>query len=86
MKKYEGITLRLAILAVLLILSAVLAFVEIGVSTAFDITYEGLSYLEYTHQFYSVEWHLYGAVMMLVIVFTIATEVTYRQLRTMIKE
>lgn len=77
----KAVYMRLGILAILMLISALTGFAELGVATAFDMKFEGMGYLEYLHAFYSVPWHTALAGIVLVVVFTVATEVIYRGMK-----
>ena len=70
--------IRLAILAVMLICCAVLAFAEIGIATAFNMTFNGLSYMDYIREFYAVPWHFATALAIMVIMIVLCCESIYR--------
>lgn len=74
----KGWIVRLAILAIMLIAVAVMVFAEIGIATAFDMRFDGLTYMEYVQQFYTVPWHFMTALGMFVIVTVVAVESVYR--------
>lgn len=78
----KDLTMRLAIFACMLIGSALLAFVEIGIATAFDMKFNGLTYMEYVHEFYAVPWHFIVALGIIVIAFVISGESIYRSLKS----
>lgn len=78
----KDFTMRLAIFACMLIGSALLAFAEIGVATAFDMRFNGLTYMEYVREFYAVPWHFMTALGVMVIIFVISGESIYRSLST----
>lgn len=79
------IIVRLAIMILLLILGTVIGFAEIGIATAFDITFDGMSYVEYMQNFYSVPWHTWLASIIGLIVLIIGVEVIYRNMIKMTK-
>jgi hypothetical protein len=70
--------MRLGILAILMLVSAVLGLAELGVATIFDMKFEGLSYLTYTRAFFSVPEHAVLGGIVILVIFTITTEITYR--------
>lgn len=82
----KGWIVRLAILAVMLIIVAVMVFAEIGIATAFDIRYDGLTYIEYIQQFYTVPWHFMLALGFFVIVAVVAMESVYRAIESRCKD
>lgn len=77
--KYD-IMMRLAIFAGMLICSAIIAFTEIGVATAFDVRFNGLTYMDYLHEFYQVPWHFMLALGICVVAFVVAGESIYRSI------
>lgn len=82
----KGWIVRLAILVVMLIIVAVMVFAEIGIATAFDMRFDGLTYMEYVRQFYTVPWHFMLALGLFVIVTVVAMESIYRALESKSKD
>lgn len=82
--KYD-IMMRTVIFAGMLICSAILAFTEIGVATAFDMRFNGLTYMEYLREFYTIPWHFMLGLGICVVAFVICGESIYRSI-TKIKE
>jgi hypothetical protein len=78
--------MRLGILAILMLVSALIGLAELGVATIFDMKFEGMSYLEYTHAFYSVPWHTVVAGIIVFMIFTICTESIYRNLKKVMEK
>ena len=76
--KKKDLAMRLAILAVLMIVVAVMVFAEIGIATAFDMRFDGLTYMEYVHEFYSIPWHFMLALVLFVIAQVVGSEAVYR--------
>lgn len=79
----KSVWMRLGILAILMIVSAVMCLTELGIATIFNMKFEGLSYLEYTQAFYSVPWHTVVAGIIVFMSLTIGTESIYRSIRKM---
>ncbi len=75
--------MRLGILAILMIMDAVMCLTELGIATIFDMKFEGVTYLEYTHAFYSVPWHTVVAGIIVFMSLAIGTESIYRSIRKM---
>lgn len=74
----RSVWIRLGILAILMLVSALIGLAELGVATIFDMKFEGLSYLAYTRAFFSVPNHAVLGGIVILVIFTIATEITYR--------
>lgn len=68
---------RLVIVVLLLLASVVMTFAEIGVATAFDMKFNGLSYLDYAKEFYAIPWHQTLGIAILVVFFIVMTEIIY---------
>ena len=81
----KDIMMRLAIFACMLVGSIVIAFTEIGVATAFDMTFNGLTYMQYLHEFYTIPWHFAVALVVCVVAFVVGGESIYRSLKLMEK-
>ena len=73
----KDIIVRLAILAIMLIVIGVMIFTEIGIATAFDMKFEGLTYMEYIHEFYSVPWHFMLGLLIGIITLVVTGETIY---------
>lgn len=74
----RSVWIRLGILAILMLVSAIMCLTELGIATIFDMKFEGLSYLAYTRAFFSVPNHAVLGGIVILVIFTIATEITYR--------
>lgn len=74
----RGITTRLAIAFVIVMFVACLAFAELGIATAFDMKFDGMTYMEYTKEFYSVPWHFTTGAAVVLIALGLSTELMYR--------
>ena len=77
----KSVWMRLGILAILMIVGAVMCLTELGIATIFDMTFEGVTYLEYTRAFYSVPWHTVVAGIIVFLTWAIGTESIYRSIR-----
>lgn len=75
--KNKSIMVRVIIMLSLLILGALISFAEIGIATVFDLEFGGMSYVEYLQNFYSVPWHLYVALSILLASLVIGVEIIY---------
>ena len=60
-----------------LMTGVVFAFAELGVATAFDMRFNGLSYMEYAKAFYSVPWHFVAGIIIVALATVILTEIAY---------
>ena len=76
----KDIIVRLAILAIMLIVIGVMIFTEIGIATAFDMKFDGLTYMEYVHEFYSVPWHFMLGLLIGIITLVVTGETIYRMI------
>ena len=76
--KKRDLAMRLAMFSICIIVVAVMAFAEIGVATAFDMRFDGLTYMEYVREFYSIPWHFMLGLGIFVIAQIIGTEAVYR--------
>lgn len=76
----KDIIVRLAIMAVMMVACAILAFAEIGIATAFDMRFDGLTYMQYMHEFYQVPWHFALGLLIVVVAFIVAAESIYRSI------
>ena len=76
----KDIIVRLAILAIMLIVIGVTIFTEIGIATAFDMKFDGLTYMEYVHEFYSVPWHFMLGLLIGIITLVVTGETIYRMI------
>lgn len=76
----KDIIVRLAILSVMLIMVGVMIFTEIGIATAFDMTFDGLTYIEYMREFYSVPGHFMLGMLIGVISMIVIGETVYRKI------
>lgn len=79
--KRKDLALRLAITAIMLIAMAIIAFAELGIATAFDMKFDGLSYMEYIHEFYRIPWHFALALVIYAVVQIVCAEGIYRSIR-----
>ena len=77
----KSVWMRLGILAILMVVSAVMCLTELGIATIFNMKFDGVSYLEYTQAFYSVPWHTVVAGIVVFLTWVIATESIYRSIR-----
>lgn len=71
---------RLAIMACLIVGAILGTLVEIGIATVFDLRFNGLTYMQYVHQFYQVPWHLALGLFIVVVVLIISAESIYRNM------
>lgn len=78
--KKKNIIVRLAILAIVMICCVIIAFAEIGIATAFDMRFEGLTYMQYVHEFYQVPWHFALGLLIVVVTLIISNESIYRSI------
>lgn len=76
--KKKDIMVRLAIMAVLMVVCAILTFAEIGIATAFDMRFDGLTYMQYIHEFYQVPWHFAVGLVIALMTMVVAAETLYR--------
>ena len=76
----KDIVVRLAILAGMLVTIGATIFMEIGIATVFDMKFEGLTYVEYFHKFYSIPWHFTLGLLIVVIGMTVCGETIYRKI------
>jgi len=76
--KKEAILVRLVIVFLLITLGFVTSFCEIGVATAFNMKFGGVSYLEYLQNFYTNPMHFILAVAIVLVTLIVATEYIYK--------
>lgn len=84
--KKKDIMVRLAILAVMLLGVTILAFAEIGIATAFDMRFDGLTYMQYMHEFYQVPWHFALGLLIAVVAMVVGAESIYRSIISIMKK
>lgn len=73
--------LRLAIVMSLILGGAICGFTELGIATAFDMKFDGLSYMEYLKEFYSVGWHTGLAFIIVTFALVLSAESIYRSIK-----
>lgn len=78
--KKRDLVVRLAIMGVMVVAIGIVFLVEIGIATLFDMKFEGLSYLDYMREFYSIPQNFTLAFMIVVIIFIVISETIYRKL------
>ena len=76
----KELVIRFAIMGVMLVAFGIVFFVEIGIATLFDMTFEGLSYLEYMREFCTIPRNFTLAFMIVVVIFIVISETIYRKL------
>lgn len=76
----KDVVLRFAIMGVMLIAIGIIFLAEIGIATLFNMSFEGLSYLEFLKEFYTIPWHFMLALLIMVVIFIVIAETIYRKL------
>ena len=76
--KKKDIMVRLAIMAVMMVVCTILIFAEIGIATAFDMRFDGLTYMQYIHEFYQVPWHFAVGLMIALMAMVVTAETVYQ--------